>query len=291
MKSIEVEHLKKYYGGHRGVEDISFSVEEGEIFGFIGPNGAGKSTTIRTLMALIHPTSGMAKIFGRDCVRDAAEIAGEVGYLPGEASFYENMKVRDYLDYAAALYGRECGARRRELVQRLSLDEKRRLSDLSTGNKKKVGIVAALQHSPRLLILDEPTSGLDPLIQQIFFDILREENRKGLTVLFSSHVLSEVQKICHRVAIVGAGRIINVQNISELRKNGYKKISLLTPEDIPKGYFEIEGIASLEQSGSSASFLYMGGIPYLLERLQALKPIDVLIEEPALEEIFLHYYE
>lgn len=288
---IEIKNLKKYYGKNRGIEDVTFSVAQGEIMGFIGPNGAGKSTTIRTLMALIHPTSGTAHIFGKDCLKDAADISRDIGYLPAESSFYENMKVREYLSYAADLYGKDCTARRQELIERLNLSEKRHISDLSTGNKKKVGIIAALQHSPKLLILDEPTGGLDPLIQQTLFDILREEKRKSQTVLFSSHVLSEVQKICDRVAIIKEGNIIMVQDISQLRRNGYKKVSLLSAQEIPKDYFSLTGVANYEQNGASATFMYKGNIPDLLERLGMLKPLDVFLEEPSLEEIFLHYYQ
>ncbi|MFA6983455.1 MAG: ABC transporter ATP-binding protein, partial [Sedimentibacter sp.] len=193
---IEIQNLTKQYGKHRGIDNVSFSVKEGEIFGFIGPNGAGKSTTIRTLLALIHPTSGSATIFGKDCIKEAPVIAQDIGYLPSETFFYENMKVRDLLSYAATLYKKDCSKRIEELTFRLNLDVTRKIRDLSFGNKKKVGIVAGLLHSPKLLMLDEPTSGLDPLMQQTFFDILREENQKGVTILFSSHILSEVQKMC-----------------------------------------------------------------------------------------------
>ncbi|MFA6983989.1 MAG: ABC transporter ATP-binding protein, partial [Sedimentibacter sp.] len=198
---IEIKNLSKYYGKHRGIEDVSFTVEEGEIYGFIGPNGAGKSTTIRTLLALIHPTSGNATIFGMDCIKEAHKIAKSVGYLPSEAYYYENMKVRELLKYSSDLYQIDCSERINELKERLKLDDTRKISDLSFGNKKKVGVVAALLHSPKLIILDEPTNGLDPLIKETFFEILKEENIKGATILYSSHVLSEVQKACSKVAI------------------------------------------------------------------------------------------
>ena len=192
---IEINKLSKYYGKHRGIEDVSFSVAEGEIFGFIGPNGAGKSTTIRTLLALIHPTSGSATIFGKDCIKEAPSIAQDIGYLPSETFFYEGMTVKELLDYTAKLYRKNCSNRIKELSERLKLDTSRKIRDLSFGNKKKVGIVAGLLHSPKLIILDEPTSGLDPLMQETFFGILKEENEKGATILFSSHILSEVQKM------------------------------------------------------------------------------------------------
>lgn len=189
---IALNKLTKSYGKHRGIEEISFSVERGEIFGFIGPNGAGKSTTIRTLMGLLKPTGGTASVFGLDCGRQASEIAKDVGYLPSENCYYNNMKVKEMLLYTAELYGVAGHNRMEALAERLNLDLSRRIGDLSLGNKKKVGIVSALLPSPKLLIMDEPTSGLDPLIQQIFYDLLKEENEHGTTIFLSSHVLSEV---------------------------------------------------------------------------------------------------
>lgn len=289
--AIETSNLTKAYGTFRGISDVSLTVDEGEIYGFIGPNGAGKSTTIRTLLALIHPTSGTAKIFGRDCTTDAARIAKDVGYLPGEPSYYDTMRVKEFLSYAAALYGVDAKPRIRELSDRLNLDLSRKIVDLSLGNKKKVGIVACLLHSPKLLILDEPTSGLDPLMQQTFFDILREENEKGATVFFSSHVLSEVQKICDRVAILKEGKVIGVQRISDLRKDGYKRVRLTASSNLPEGYFDIPGVASLEQEPTTASFLFRGDIAEVVHRIDGLSVNDVFIEEPTLEEIFLHYYQ
>lgn len=287
---IEINNLSKYYGKQRGIEKVSFSVGEGEIYGFIGPNGAGKTTTIRTLLALIHPTSGSATIFGEDCIQKADEIAKEVGYLPSEAYYYEKMKVKELLKYAADLYRKDCDSRIAELAERLKLDVNRKITDLSFGNKKKVSIVAAMLHSPKLLILDEPTSGLDPLVKETFFEILTEENQKGMTILFSSHVLSEVQRICSKVAILKEGCVISIQNISELRQIGYKKIELTAKAKIPEGYFNVGSIADYHQTGQNASFIYRGDVSDMLEKLHGLKVADVLIEEPSLEEIFLHYY-
>ena len=290
MNVIEIKNLTKYYGKQKGVENISLSVSEGEIFGFIGPNGAGKSTTIRTLLALIRPTAGGAEIFGKDCVKQAAEIARDVGYLPGESAWYDNMSARELARYAAELYGKKCDDRIDALAGRLQLDLKRKISDLSLGNKKKVGIVCALLHSPALIILDEPTSGLDPLIQREFFDILREENRRGATIFFSSHVLSEVQKICDRVAIIKSGSIINIQKINELRANSHKKISV-TADQIPDGYFNEQGVENYKQDGGTAEFMYMGDVAFILGKINALAVRDLFIEEPTLEEIFMHYYQ
>jgi ABC-2 type transport system ATP-binding protein len=288
---IEINGLTKYYGKHMGIDGVTFRVEEGEIYGFIGPNGAGKSTTIRTLLALIHPTGGSAAIFGKDCIKEAEVIAKDVGYLPSEVNYYENMKVSELLNYTARLYGKDCRKKTDELCSRLNLDVTRKIADLSFGNKKKVGIVSALLHSPKLIILDEPTSGLDPLVQQTFFDILREENEKGATILFSSHVLSEVQKTCSRVAILKGGKVVSVQLISELREKGYKKIALTAKKPIPAAYFDGLNIADYKQNGESASFLFMGDSAQIIEKLHLLGVSDIFIEEPTLEEIFLHYYE
>lgn len=288
---IEINQLSKYYGKQRGIEDVTFSVKQGEIFGFIGPNGAGKSTTIRTLLALIYPTSGTATIFGKDCIKEAPVIAQDIGYLPSETFFYENMKVRDLLEYAETLYKKDCSKRIDELTSRLNLDVTRKIRDLSFGNKKKVGIVAALLHSPKLLILDEPTSGLDPLMQQTFFDILREENQKGATILFSSHILSEVQKMCDRVAILKDGKVISLENIEVMRSNAYKKIILRIPETTEIHTLDMDGVSRFEQNGTQASFLFKGDVNLLLDRLRQHQLLDILIEEPSLEEIFMHYYK
>jgi ABC-2 type transport system ATP-binding protein len=288
---IEIKNLKKYYGKQRGIEDVSFSVEEGDIFGFIGPNGAGKSTTIRTLLALLKPTSGSATIFGKDCIAHASDIAGDIGYLSGEPSYYENMKVKEFLKYSSELYGIKNNSRLEELSERLQLDLSRKIEDLSMGNKKKVGIISALIHSPKLIILDEPTSGLDPLMQQTFFQILKEENAKGTTILFSSHVLSEVQKLCNKVTIIKEGKIIATQSITELRSNGYKKVSIITDTSLNDEDFNIKGVADLSVSDNSAAFIYMGPVSDLLDKINSFQVRDVFIEEPTLEEIFLHYYQ
>lgn len=288
---IEINHLSKFYGSQRGIEDVTFSIGQGEVFGFIGPNGAGKSTTIRTLLGLIYPTSGSALIFGKDCIREAPAIAQDVGYLPSETFFYEKMTVRDLLFYAAKLYKKDCNKRIMELSSRLNLDLTRKIRDLSFGNKKKAGIVAGLLHSPKLIILDEPTSGLDPLMQQTFFEILSEENEKGATILFSSHILSEVQKMCHRIAILKEGKVIRLENIDEMRRNAYKKIILHTAEDAMHQLVDIEGITNLKQWENQISFMFKGDVNMLIDRLHHYQLADILIEEPSLEEIFMHYYQ
>ena len=291
-QAIVLNELTKHYGKHRGINNLSFSVNQGEFFGFIGPNGAGKSTTIRNLMGLIRPTGGSASIFDLDCHSKASVIARDVGYLPSENSYYENMKVRELLQYTADLYGMDCKTKMKELADRLNLDLSRKIADLSLGNKKKVGIVSAIMTSPKLIIMDEPTSGLDPLIQQAFYDILKEENSRGATVFFSSHVLSEVQKLCDRVAILKEGQLIGIQSIKELRESGYKKVSLSAKEAIPRDFFDLSGIANYAETAdkTSVSFMYNGNITAIIDKLHLLHLDDVLLEEPSLEEIFMHYY-
>ncbi|MBU8914891.1 ABC transporter ATP-binding protein [Bacillus sp. FJAT-29953] len=291
MNVIEIKNLTKTYGKARGITDINFNVEEGEIFGFIGPNGAGKSTTIRTLLSLIYPTSGSATIFGKDCIRFAPEIKKEIGYLPSEVFYYDNMKVKDLLKYSASFYKKDCSKRIKELVDIMDLDLNKKIDDLSLGNKKKVGIVQGLLHEPKLIILDEPTSGLDPLMQQKFFELLEEENKKGATILFSSHILSEVQRLCNRVAIIKEGKIVTVEKISTLKENNYKKFKVETKVPLDQNYFQIDGVSNLTGKGNVTSFLFRGDINAVLRKVAEIEITNLWIEEPDLEEIFLHYYE
>jgi ABC-2 type transport system ATP-binding protein len=290
MSIIEVNQLTKYYGKSRGIDDVSFNVEQGEIFGFIGPNGAGKSTTIRLLLSLIHPSSGSARVFGKDVTTQGPEIRSDIGYLPSEIFYYEGMKVNDLLKYSASFYKKDCSERSRELSEIMELDLNRRISDLSLGNKKKVGIVQGLQHSPSLLFLDEPTSGLDPLMQRKFFDLVRAENTRGVTVFFSSHILGEVQRLCTRVAIIREGKIVEVSDIRSLQKNNYKKISL-TGSQLNVDELGLPGATNIQAENGTLNFFFRGDINTVLEKISALKITDLTIEEPTLEEIFMHYYE
>lgn len=291
MNVIEINQLTKNYGKARGITDITFNVEEGEIFGFIGPNGAGKSTTIRTLLSLIYPTSGNAKIFGMDSVKYAPEIKKQIGYLPSEVFYYDNMKVMDLLKYSASFYKKDCSKRIKELAEIMDLDLTKKMDDLSLGNKKKVGIVQGLLHEPKLLILDEPTSGLDPLMQQKFFELLEMENKKGATILFSSHILSEVQKLCNRVAIIKEGKLVTVEKIRTLQENNYKKFKIDTKSAIGEDDFNLTGVTNLEVKGHIVSFLFKGNINLVLKKIAEMDITNIWIEEPDLEEIFLHYYE
>ena len=288
MNVIKINNLTKYYGKAKGIENINLEVKEGEIFGFIGPNGAGKSTTIRTMLSLIFPTSGSVKIFGKDCFENGPELRRDIGYLPSEVFYYDKMKVIDLLKYTAGFYKKDCTKRMYELAEIMELDLTRRIEDLSYGNKKKVAIVQGLLHEPKLIILDEPTSGLDPLMQKKFFDIILEENKKGSTIFFSSHILAEVQELCHRVAIIKNGSIVKVEDVKKLREDNYKKITI-------KGgnikNFKAEGVNHLEEKDNIISFFYNGDINEIMKNICSENIMDVLIEEPSLEEIFMHYYK
>ncbi|NUQ36746.1 MAG: ABC transporter ATP-binding protein [Caldilineales bacterium] len=290
MSIIAVNNLTKYYGKSRGIVDVSFQVEEGEIFGFIGPNGAGKSTTIRLLLSLIYPSSGSAAIFGKDAIQHGPVIRQEIGYLPSEVFYYERMKVIDLLKYSASFFPGDHTARMHELAEYMELDLGRRIDDLSYGNKKKVGIVQGLLHRPKLLFLDEPTSGLDPLMQRKFFQLIREENQRGVTVFFSSHILGEVQRLCNRVGIIKEGRIVEISDIRTLQQNNYKKIRVAAGELNP-AYFAAAGVTDLEHANGVVRFFFKGDINTVVQQISSLNVTDVTIEEPTLEEIFMHYYE
>lgn len=287
MKAIETRGLTKFYGKARGITGLDLAVEEGEFFGFIGPNGAGKSTTIRILTGLIKSSGGSASIFGKDVSGKKDEILADVGYLPSEAVFYNGMKVKDVIRLSADLRKRDCSAEATILCDRLQLDTEKKVEELSFGNRKKVGIVCALQHNPKLCILDEPTSGLDPLMQREFFDILREKNRNGMTVFLSSHVLSEIQRNCTRAAIIREGRLIAEGSVEELAKTSAKRVNV-HGEVFLGGLMDVRDV---QQFDGGVNFLYGGGMKELLRVLAAGRVTDLSIAEPDLEEIFMHYYQ
>lgn len=287
MEIIQTANLTKYYGKERGIIDLDLIVTQGEFFGFIGPNGAGKSTTIRTLLGLIAPTSGSARIFGKDVTKEKESVLQDIGYLPSEALFYGGMKVKEILKLSADLRKKNCTAEAKLLCERLQLDTSRKVDDLSFGNRKKVAIVCALQHRPKLLVLDEPTGGLDPLMQKEFFDILQERNKEGTTVFLSSHVLSEIQRNCNRAAIIRDGRIIAQGSVDDLSKTSAKRITV-------HGSIHIEGLNGIrdrKETDDTVSFLYSGDMESLLHTLSLGHVDDLTITEPDLEEVFLHYYE
>ncbi|MCK9575299.1 MAG: ABC transporter ATP-binding protein [Clostridia bacterium] len=287
MFPIEVINLKKMYGNTIGTLDVSFNVHEGEIVGFIGPNGAGKSTTIKAILGLIKPTSGKTTIFGVDAFKNG-DIKKEVGYVPSSNALYENMTAIDNFKLVAKLKGRGM-ERVKDLATRLDFNVSRRVKELSFGNKKKAIIIAALMSSPKLIILDEPTSGLDPIIQQAFFDILREENARGATILLSSHILSEVQKICNKIVVIKQGKILTVEQMDTLRAKHLKEITFET--NYSTSPLLLNGASNIVQQGKLYSFEYNGEIKKLMDYLSATDIFNITISDCELEKVFMHYYE
>ena len=290
MNAIELKKLTKYYGKARGIIDVDLTVEKGDFFGFIGPNGAGKSTTIRALLGLIKPTSGTANVLGHEIIAEKKDLLAKVGYLPSEAIFYHGMKVRDVLKLSADLRGMDCSEEAKILCERLQLDMSRKVDELSFGNRKKVAIVAALQHKPELYIMDEPTGGLDPLMQREFFDIMKEKNAEGATIFLSSHILGEIQKNCNRAAIIREGKIIACDTVDALAKTSAKRIYVqgnIAAENIEK----LAEIRDISATHDGLNFLYGGKINDLVAFLSNFDVEDLTIAEPDLEDIFMHYYE
>ena len=271
-KVIEIANLTKYYGKHRGAEDVTFSVEEGDIFGFLGPNGAGKSTTIRSMLGLIQFEKGNVKILGKELKTAKEEILSQVGYMPSEAMFYPDMKVKDVIKMAADIRKMDCRDEAAMLCERLKVDTEKKINELSLGNRKKVSIVCAMQHKPKLFVFDEPTSGLDPLMQTEFFKLIQEYVEKGATCMLSTHVLSEVKNYCKNVAIMREGKLIKVDTVAEITKTNAKRIKMI-------------------RDGKQENFLYKGDLNKIVDELAGHNIEDILIEDPSLDEIFMHYYE
>lgn len=286
---LEIQNLTKYYGKIRGVENVSLKLEEGEIFGFIGPNGAGKSTTIRSIMNLINKTSGKILIENKEFNKNDLEMKKEIGYLPSEIYLYDDLTVKQMLDYHESFYKKDIHKRRTELVKRLQLDEKKKIEDLSLGNLKKLGIILAFMHDPKILILDEPTSGLDPIMQNVFYDLLKEEKAKGNTIFYSTHVLNEVSKICDRVGIIKDGKLIKVEKIEDLSN---KSLSLVTITSKQSNEIADNLKANIIfEEGNTIKFANNMPDDELIKKLSKYKIDRILIEEPTLEDMFLHYYK
>lgn len=288
-KILEVKNLTKYYQDILGVENLNFNLESGEVFGFIGPNGAGKSTTIRTIMNLINKTEGTILINGKELDKNDLELKEMIGYLPSEIHLYDDLTVGEMLDYHESFYRKNIHKKRMELVKRLKLDEKKKIEDLSLGNTKKLGIALALMHEPKLLILDEATSGLDPVMQQEFFKILKEEKEKGTTIFYSTHILSEVSKICDRVGIIKDGHLLKIESMEELHKKNFCYI-IIYSQEIDKIMLEITS-EILYQENNIIKLKYEENINSLIKKLTKYKIDKLLIEEPSIEDLFLHYYK
>jgi ABC-2 type transport system ATP-binding protein len=291
MNIIEIEKLTKSYGSHRGIIEVDLAVRTGEIFGFLGPNGAGKTTTIRTLLDLLRPTSGIARVFGIESSADPVAIHRRVGYLPGEFALYDRLTGAQHLEYFANLRGGVDRAYQAGLVERLDLDPTRRFREYSKGNKQKVSLVIALQHRPELLILDEPTGGLDPLIQQSFFEILREAVIAGATVFLSSHILSEVEKTCERVAIIREGRLVRVGTVDALRDLAHHQVELRFIGDVPTAAFAgLPGVSDVVVDDHVLRMRVTGAITPVVQAAAGYELLDFVSREPSLEETFLAQY-
>ena len=269
---IEINNLTKSYGKHRGVTDVSFQVKEGDIFGFLGPNGAGKSTTIRSMLGFIQFESGRIEILGKDVRKHKSMILQDIGYMPSEAMFYPSMKVKDVIQLAADVRKKDCKAEARKLCERLQVDVDKRISDLSLGNRKKVSIVCAMQHKPKLFVFDEPTSGLDPLMQTEFFSLIQEYVNEGATCMLSTHVLSEVKKYCKNVAVMKEGKMLCVDTVSNITRTSAKRIKMV-------------------RDGIEEDFIFEKDLNELYKELEGHDITDILIEEPSLEEIFMDFYK
>jgi len=288
---IRTEKLTKSYGSHRGIVDVDLAVEQGEVFGFLGPNGAGKTTTIRILLDLIRPTSGKAFVFDIESSANPAAIHRRLGYLPGEFALYDRLTGAQTLEYFGNLRGGVDKAYQAELIGRFDLDPSRRFREYSKGNKQKVGLVAALQHKPELLLLDEPTSGLDPLVQQTFFTLLRERVKDGGTVFLSSHILSEVERSCDRVAIIREGRLVRVDRVDALRDLAHHQVELRFEGAPPVGEFQkIPGVSDVAVEDHLMRLRVLGPITPVVQAAARLGVTDFLSREPSLEETFLAQY-
>ena len=288
---IETERLTKSYGAHRGIVDVDLMVEQGEVFGFLGPNGAGKTTTIRLLLDLIRPTGGRASVFGLDSTRDAVAIHRRVGYLPGEFTLYDRLTGGQTMEYFANLRGGVDKAYQKSLIDRLEVDPSKRFREYSKGNKQKIGLVIALQHKPELLILDEPTSGLDPLIQQTFFEVLREAVAGGATAFLSSHILSEVEKSCQRVAIIRDGRIVKLGTVEGLRDLAHHQVEVRFADAVPVDAFkQLQGVSDLVAEDHVLRMRVAGPITPVVQTAARYELLDFVSREPSLEETFLAQY-
>ena len=288
---IQTEKLTKSYGTHRGIIDIDLEVTEGEAFGFLGPNGAGKTTTIRTLLDHLRPTSGRATIFGIETSADPVAIHRRIGYLPGEFALYDKLTGGQTIDYFANLRGGVDTVYQADLVKRLDVDPSRKFREYSKGNKQKIGLVVALQHRPDLLILDEPTSGLDPLVQQTFYEVIREAKTEGRTIFLSSHILSEVEKTADRVAIIRDGRLVKVDRVDALRDLAHHQVELRFAGDVPVGAFAaLDGVSDVSADEHVLRMRVSGSITPVVREAARYELLDFVSREPSLEETFLAQY-
>jgi ABC-2 type transport system ATP-binding protein len=288
---VATEALTKFYGKHRGIEDVIFAVGRGEVFGFLGPNGAGKTTTIRTLLDFLRPTRGRAALFGLDSRVDSVEIHRRTGYLPGELSLYEHMTAEDHLRYLGHLRRGVELAEIRRLADRLDCDLDRRIGQLSRGNKQKVGLIQALMHRPGLLVLDEPTAGLDPLLQDEVHRLISEARSVGRTVFLSSHILPEVEALCDRVGIIREGRLAAVERIDALKEHALRRLEIHFAGPVPEEAFRaVPGVRDVASHDGVLRCTVTGSLDAVIKAAAAYTVRNVVSHEPNLEEIFLAFY-
>jgi len=288
---IRIENLSKYYGKHRGIEDVSFEVDRGEIFGYLGPNGSGKTTTIRIMLGFLHSYRGDVNIFDRNIKKDLLPILSRTGYLPGELSLYGNLKVSEFLKYFLNLNKKTGKNLMKDLLDRFRCEPDKKISSLSTGNKQKVGIIQAVMNDPDLVILDEPTRGLDPLMRQEFYALLRELKNRGRTILLSSHVLTEVEKVCDSVAIIREGKIVAIENIHSLRTKNYKILEITCRGLMDRKRIKLlKNITGLEFMGNKMKCHLHGDIDPLLKALGKNYIIEIESSSPGLEDVFIKFY-
>lgn len=290
MAAIQTERLTKYYGKARGIEDLSLTVNQGEIFGYLGPNGAGKTTTIRLLLGLIFPTKGQARIFNLDTVKESPQIRKTLGYIPGDVRLYPKLTGRELLDYFARFRPDRLPVLREELVKRFDLNLKPRIKEYSHGTKQKLALVLAFMHDPELLILDEPTLGLDPLIQQEFYQILREFRERGKTIFLSSHVLPEVEKVCDRVGIIKDGHLVAVESVEALRFKKVRHLEITFYEEVNPQIFNLPGVMLVSGNKTTFRLRVTGEIDPVIKTISRFKTKDLVFAHASLEEVFLEFY-
>ena len=291
MYAIELDRLTKRYGAARGIDDVTLSVRTGEVFGFLGPNGAGKTTTLRTLLDLLHPTSGAARVFGLDSRRDAAAIHARIGNLPGDSAYDPRMTGRELLRFLAGLRGLRGIGRGKALARRFEADLDRPLGELSRGNRQKIGLVQSAFHEPELLVLDEPTAGLDPLMQEEFLAFVAEERAQGRTILLSSHDLDEVERVCDRVGIIRAGRLVAVEDVAAITARAYRHVTIQFAEPVdPAEFTRLPGVSALERANGRISFRAEGDLDAVVKTAARHTVSDIELSHPTLEEVFLTYY-
>jgi len=288
---IETERLTKSYGKQRGIIEVDLAVGQGEVFGFLGPNGAGKTTTIRVLLDLIRPTSGKASVFGIETTVDPVSIHRRIGYIPGEFALYDRLTGGQTIEYFGNLRGGVDRAYRDSLIERFDVDPSRKFKEYSKGNKQKIGLVIALQHRPELLMLDEPTSGLDPLVQQSFYALVREAQAEGRTVFLSSHILSEVERTCDRVAIIRDGRLVKVDSVEGLRDLAHHQVELRFVDGVPAEAFQgLPGVSEVVVEDHTLRMRVSGPITPVVQAAARFELLDFVSREPTLEETFLAQY-